>query len=168
MAHGLESPVLPDQQDSLMPSLLDRLIDPDSMGTTARTGYTIERFIQSVQRDLEDLLNTRRALVEDADAYPEAGRSIVAYGLPDVTSLNANKEEQWTQVGRQMERMIARFEPRLGQVRAVVVPPRPGASAVQFQIEAKLSVDPSPEVAFVTLLDLNTGRARVRGAEAPA
>jgi hypothetical protein len=37
---------------------------------------------------------------------------------------------------------------------------------MKFQIEARMSVDPFPEVAFETILELSTGRTFVAGSEA--
>src|SRR5262249_42777188 len=50
----------PQPQLGLTPSILDRLIDPESAGTAIMTGYSAEKMYQAVLRDLEDLLNTRR------------------------------------------------------------------------------------------------------------
>ena len=47
-----------------MPSVLDRLIDPDSDGTAWQRGYGVEQMIDAVRRDLEDLLNTHRIVAD--------------------------------------------------------------------------------------------------------
>ena len=43
-------------QEGLKPSIIDRLIDPESEGTSWRRGYSVEQMIDSVRKDLEDLL----------------------------------------------------------------------------------------------------------------
>src|SRR5262245_50855738 len=48
-------------QQGVTPSILDRLIDPESAGTEWRHGYGIDQLLEVVRRDLEDLLNTRQS-----------------------------------------------------------------------------------------------------------
>jgi type VI secretion system protein ImpF len=148
---------------SLMPSILDRLIDPDSAGTSWRRGYGPEQMADAVQRDLEDLLNTRQSHGGLPEGYREVERSIVAYGFPDLTSLNAITPEQRDQIGRLIEGVIGRFEPRLKDIRATLVDPGDGKQrTVRFRVEARLSVDPAPEVAFDTILELTTGHYSIK------
>ena len=83
-----------DPHQELMPSLLDRLIDPDAAGTSWRRGYGPAQMAEAVQRDLEDLLNTRQTHAGLSPEFEEVGSSIVAYGLPDLISLQADSPEQ--------------------------------------------------------------------------
>ena len=48
-----------------MPSLLDRLIDPEADGTTFKHGYSVQQMVAAVYRDLEELLNTRQTAQDD-------------------------------------------------------------------------------------------------------
>jgi type VI secretion system protein ImpF len=151
-----------DPQQGLMPSLIDRLIDPDAAGTAWRRGYGPEQMAEAVHRDLEDLLNTRQSHAGLPAEYEETQTSIVAYGLPDLTSLAADTPEQRASIGRVLEAIIARFEPRLKDVRATLVDAGDGRErTVRFRVEARLSVEPAPEVAFDTVLELTTGRYRI-------
>jgi type VI secretion system protein ImpF len=152
-----------DSQQPLMPSMLDRLIDPDSGGTVAQRGYSISQMVEAVQRDLEDLLNTRQTYPDMPEAFTEVARSIVGYGLPDLVSFNAVSPQQCLAFGRILEQIVSNFEPRLRDVRATMVDP--GGSKerrVQFRVEARLCVDPAPEVAFDTVLELATGHYSVQ------
>src|SRR5262245_14303139 len=110
-----------DPQQGLMPSLLDRLIDPDAGGTAARRGYSIEEMVQAVHRDLEELLNTRQTLVGVPRDCAEVLRSIVVYGLPDLTSLDAYTADQRAAIGKVLEGIIARNEPRLKHIKATLL-----------------------------------------------
>ena len=47
-------------QQGMTPSLLDRLLDPESEGTAWRSGYGLEEMMEVVRRDVESLLNTHR------------------------------------------------------------------------------------------------------------
>lgn len=151
-----------DSQQGLMPSVLDRLIDPDADGTTWRHGYGLQQMILAVHRDLEDLLNTRQILANIPPDCTELLRSIATYGLPDLASIEAITPDQRNAIGRVLEEIIQRNEPRLKQVRAVLVDPgRQLLRTVKFHIEARLSAEPAPEVAFDTILELTSGHSRV-------
>jgi type VI secretion system protein ImpF len=156
----------PDPNQSLMPSLLDRLIDPESAGTSWRYGYGIEQVMEAVRRDLEDLLNTRQTPVDTIKDFTELRTSVFAYGLPDLTSLNAITPQQRVEIGRLLERIVSTFEPRLTQVKAVLIQTNETLKpSLRFRIDAKLKMEPAPEVAFETTLELTTGRYSIRSAE---
>jgi type VI secretion system protein ImpF len=155
-----------DAQQGLMPSLLDRLIDPDADGTAWRHGFGVRQMIASVHRDLEDLLNTRQVLADLPPDCAELAASIVAYGMPDLTSVEAVTPDQRARIGKMLEALIRRFEPRLKDVRATLLEPDQAVRrAVKFRIEARLSVEPAPEVAFDTILELTTGRSSITRAD---
>ena len=148
-----------DSLKGFQPSILDRLIDPDSGGTAARRGYSLEQVRDAIQRDLEELLNTRQSNLGLPEAFSETHRSIVAYGLPDLTSMSALTSQQREEIGRLIEGVLIRFEPRLRDVRAVLLDATDNKDrTVRFRVEARLSMEPAPEVAFDTILELNTGR----------
>jgi type VI secretion system protein ImpF len=151
-----------DSQQGLMPSLLDRLIDPEASGTAWRPGYSVEQMIEAVHRDLEDLLNSRLTNLDIPEDCPETRRSLAGYGLPDLASLQAFTPAQRAEIGRVLEATIAHFEPRLRDVRATLV--NPGETkerTVKFRIDARLCLDPAPEVAFDTILELSTGHSTI-------
>jgi type VI secretion system protein ImpF len=157
----------PQSDDLLLPSMLDRLIDPGSGGTHSRRGYSVDQMIDAVRRDLEDLLNTRRTNIGLGAEFVEVQRSIEAYGVPDFGSVNAFTETQREEFGRVIERVIAIFEPRLRDVKATLVSGRDIRERhVRFHVNARLALDPAPEVAFETVLELMTGRASIRSSEA--
>ena len=80
-----------DSKQPLLPSMLDRLIDPESAGTAWRRGYGIHQMIDAVRRDLEDLLNTRQSHQGMPEEFVELQRSIATYGLPDFSSIDAGR-----------------------------------------------------------------------------
>ena len=152
-----------DPNQGLMPSLVDRLIDPSSGGTAWRRGYGVEQMMEAVRRDLEELLNTRQSTAGLPAEFPEVHNSIIGFGLPDLTNLAAYTDEQRAEVGRLIEAAINRFEPRLKSVQAVMLDGTDTKERrVRFRIDAKLCVDPAPEVAFDTVLELMTGRYSVK------
>ena len=151
-----------DPNQELMPSLLDRLIDPEPE-SKGRRGFTVEQMFRAVQRDLEDLLNTRQTTTDLPPEFVQLRKSIYDFGLPDLTSLNAISPAQREAIGRIIETMIERFEPRLRDVRATLVEGRStGERSIRFHIDARLCLDPAPEVAFDTILELMTGQYLVK------
>jgi type VI secretion system protein ImpF len=69
-------------------------------------------------RELQSLLNTR--LPVSAGSGDEGSQSVVNYGLPDFSTLNAASPGDRTVLARLIERKITAFEPRLRQVRVVL------------------------------------------------
>lgn len=156
-----------ESSQALTPSLLDRLIDPDSGGTAWRPGYGIEQVQEAVRRDLEYLLNTQTALHEIPPEYAEARNSLLSFGVPDVTSISRLGTQVREQIGRAIEESIRAHEPRLREVRATPLDDAedPKQMRIRYQITAKLHVEPFPEVAFTTILKLTTGQTSVASGE---
>ncbi|TMQ34737.1 MAG: type VI secretion system baseplate subunit TssE [Planctomycetota bacterium] len=156
----------PDPNLGLTPSILDRLTDPESAGTAWRPGYGVDEIIEAVHRDLEELLNTRQSNVGFPAEFTEVHRSIMGYGLPDLTSLNAITAGQRQQIGRLIEESVSLFEPRLKGVRAVLVDSKDKQERnLRFRIEARLCLDPAPDLVFDTILEMSTGRYSVSAAK---
>ena len=147
----------------LQPTIVDRLLDPESAGNAVITGYTVEKMYLAVRRDLEDLLNTLHPYHKFPENFPETRDSVVTYGLPDLASIEAISTEQRSHIGKLILRAIHRFEPRLKTVKVTLLKQESGSQmSVKFKIEARLTVDPAPEVAFDTILDVGTGKYEVQ------
>jgi type VI secretion system protein ImpF len=169
-----------DPFQTLQPSVLDRLIDAESAGTPDRPGYTLRQMEDVVRRDLEDLLNTRRPpeFVTGPTGRPEpffggleeVPTSIVNFGLRDLAYFNTLTPELRNEFARHIELVIGAYEPRLRDVQVSVRDPLQVAetmkgdykrTAMYFHIEARLNLDPAPEVAFETVLELTKGTHQV-------
>ena len=150
-----------DLPKGLLPSLKDRLLDPDSMGTRGQPGYTLSQVVDSVRDDLEDLLNTRRSQ-KLGEEYAELIRSIVSYGLPDLTSFDTSTSGKREQIGPIIEKIITLHEPRLRNVKATLVRSHNLDLRALFHIDAELRADPAPKVSFETVVELITGHASIR------
>ena len=151
-------------RQQLMPTILDRLIDPEMVGAGAQWGYTIPQMVDAVRRDVEELLNTRQSHQGLPEEFVETHRSIIAYGLPDFTSMNVRKTKGVEELGTMIESIVGMFEPRLRNIRAIPVEVAEGKKdkeepRVRFNIEATLFVDPFPEVEFATVVELLSGQA---------
>ncbi len=145
----------------LLPSVVDRLMDPGSMGAVTR-GAPIEAVTEAVRRDVEDLLNSRRIVDPELDRFPELSKSVFAYGVPEFVSKQAVTPQEREEVGRQMADAIARNEPRLRDVRArLLTPTGSNERSLRFLITARLRLDPAPAVEFETVVRLSTGQTAV-------
>jgi type VI secretion system protein ImpF len=150
-------------QQGLMPSMLDRLTDPESIGTAWRHGYGIQQMVDVVRRDLEDLLNTRATGSLIPDAFVETRNSILSFGLPDLSTLTAMSAQQREEIGQMISAVVSRHEPRLKDVKATLLNPDERLDqTVRFRIDARLRADPAPDVAFDTILELTTGHTKVQ------
>jgi type VI secretion system protein ImpF len=150
-----------DPKLGLMPSVLDRLIDPASAGTEAQRGYTLNQMMEAVRKDLEELLNTRQTLDDAARSRERVRNSILGYGLPDFTSVPVTTPQQRQEIAQALEATVVRYEPRLRDIRVVPLDPEGGKQTMlRFRIEARLTVEPGPEVAFDTVTE-QTGQYSV-------
>ena len=157
---------MPDHHQSLVPSLIDRLVEGSLYGAKQQPWYGLDDMMQAVQRDLEALLNTRGAAEGTLPGLPEVQNSLVCYGLPDLASVNGETLEGRRQVCAIIENVVRKYEPRLKDVRTTLLPPAsPFDRDVRFRIEGRLSVDPAPDVVFDTTLELSTGRYKVQSVE---
>lgn len=144
----------------LLPSVLDRLTDPESMGGLV-AGYDAREMLDAVRADLEELLNTRRTAADVPPEFEQVRNSIVTYGLPDLAGLNVATPGRSAELARVIAEVVARYEPRLTRVKVAAVRGAADARSVRFHIEAALNLDPAPEVGFETVLELTSGRATV-------
>lgn len=150
-------------------SVVDRLLDPSDTraeGSSTWSG-SVEALKESLVRDLEWLLNTRRIAEPASDSYPEVQRSVYHFGLPDVSSKSADSVDVQQALSRDIEECIRIFEPRLTDVRVGVrQSTEEGSRLARFVIEGLLRMEPNPErVVFDTVLETPTGKFFVRGDE---
>ena len=147
----------------LLPSILDRLLDPDSKGTQARPWYTVKQFLEVVRRDVEDLLNTRQTSSEHAHRFHHV-KEVLGFGFPDMNSLDVVTPKQREEIGRLIEAVITQYEPRLKDIHVTVQEEFDHKQLkVKFRLEGRLALDPAPEVMFDTTLELGSGQYSVKG-----
>lgn len=128
------------------------------------TPYSLQQLKQSVSRDIEALLNTRRELLTDLPPeYQELQRSLLTYGLPDFTTRSLQSQTDRKSIRREIEQNIGLFEPRLRSVKVTIENPKKFEQAMYFRIDALLRVDPNPEaVSFDAVLQLSTAKYQVK------
>lgn len=157
-----------DNEISLLPSVLDRLLD-DEPGARReplpRRAQNLRQLKKAVTRDLEALLNTRQEMLRELPAeFTALSRSILTYGLPDFTAFGLLNTHDRNRIRRVLEQAVATYEPRLARVRVTLEPPREYDRSMRFRIEALLRVEPAPEpVTFDAMLQLSTHEYTVQG-----
>lgn len=156
-------------KERLQPSLLDRLTDNEPERAVEGRDLRVlspQRLRESVRRDLAWLFNSvNLSSVQDLTGHPEAERSTVNFGLPDLSGKTAAGVHAPT-LEKLIRKAIWDFEPRLtkNSVRVKLIQDRKefGPNALCVLIEAELWAQPLPLRLFLrTDLDLETGEARV-------
>jgi type VI secretion system protein ImpF len=151
-------------------SMLDRLIDlePNNRleNPLSRT-QSVRLLKNAVRRDLEWLLNSRRVADPPDEGFKEVNRSAFVYGLPDLSSLTMATSADRNRLVRQVLATINLFEPRLMNVRLVMVEtPDASRKDVRLRIEAMLRMDPVPEpIFFDTVIELKSGNCHLSGGD---
>jgi type VI secretion system lysozyme-like protein len=127
-------------------------------------------FRRSVERDVEALLNTRRAMIPAPDWCPELRRSVYDYGLVDTTGMPVGTKAGRDRLLATLQDAIERFEPRLGQPRIRLIDAQQvRAPQIRFVLEAVLVMDPGREdVVFDTVLQVASGEYDVHDADTSA
>ena len=151
-------------------SALDRLIDlePDNrMENPMSRSQSVRLLKSSVRRDLEWLLNSRRIADAPDEGMKDINRSVYVYGLPDLSALTMASTADRNRLVRSILATINLFEPRLANVRLVMVETADaGKKDVRLRIEAMLRMDPVPEpVSFDTVIELKSGNCHLTGGE---
>ena len=137
-------------------SVLDRLSDAGDKPTTYAA--SVRALKESIRRDLEELLNTRRAPAEEMEGFEEAAGTVLNYGLAELSSLMPSSVNGAREVQRAVERCLADFEPRLRDVTVEVLHGELTVREIRLHIEARIPMRPSATaVSFDTMLDLTSG-----------
>jgi type VI secretion system protein ImpF len=144
---------------NLKPSVLDRLVDVSLNGAASGSWYTPEEMMESVRRDLENLLNTRKTCQGLCDGLPEVTNSLITYGVADSASLKVNTASQRKRVARELEEAISRFEPRVSRLKVTIGEPATRKDRVlRLHLSGTLDIEPSLDFELSGSLELVTGR----------
>jgi type VI secretion system protein ImpF len=156
-----------DPNQSVTISVIDRLIDldPKSQQEAPMTrAQSVRQLKQSVRRDLEWLLNTRRIPDEQAEENEDLRNSLLTYGLPDVSHFTIASMRDMNRLAWLIEGAVSTFEPRLEGAKVLMEPMNDGSRMLRFTIEGLLRMSPAPErVSFDTVLELSSGSYQVKG-----
>jgi type VI secretion system protein ImpF len=155
-----------DNEIRITPSILDRLLDfePDMSREAPKSrSKSLRELKLSVRRDLEWLLNSRCFPEEIDERLEEVKKSVVVYGLPDITGISAKSHIEQKRLADALENAIRIFEPRFLNLKVTLEPVNSIDRMLKFRIEASLNVEPTPEpIAFDTVLQLGSGEFEVK------
>lgn len=156
-------------QERLQPSLLDRLTD-DEPGkhdeSRDKRVITANRLRECVTRDIAWLLNCVNLGADEVLAdYPEVARSVLNFGIPDLTGTALAGVDAAT-LQRQLRAALLAFEPRLTASTLLVTvntdSTRMDRQSLVFNIESEMWAQPIPLKLYLkTEVDLETGAFRV-------
>jgi type VI secretion system lysozyme-like protein len=142
----------------LLGSILERLAPQEnSLGSRSQA----DSLEDSILRDLEMLLNTRREEFLIPPEFEQTATSIVNFGVPDLAkcgSLRSGPEQ--AKLCRWIEEAIRIFEPRLCNVAVRVVDRENVNPVLRFRVEAKAEFT-ARRVAFELGLKRDSGELAV-------
>jgi type VI secretion system protein ImpF len=150
----------PKAENLVTQSLLDRLCDVEEWPTTRHSSMRAYR--DSVKRDVEYLLNSRRPPMPELQGYPRAAISVVNYGLPDINSYSESGTDQNTLLTSIIQ-TLRNFEPRIQNMRVFVVRAETLNRSLRFHVEGQIQFDTTVEdIQFDTVLELTRGEYEVK------
>jgi len=155
-----------DNEIRITPSVLDRLLDfePDVSSEAPKSRSKSLRDLKiSVRRDLEWLLNSRSFPGDIDEQLEEVKKSVIVYGLPDITGISAKSHVEQKRLTEALETAMKNFEPRFLNLKVTLEPVNNIDRMLKFRIEAQLNVEPTPEpITFDTVLQLGSGDFEVK------
>ena len=155
------------RQTTTLPSVLDRLLDdaPDQTKGAFLT-FTLPDFKAALARDLESLLNTRVIYSDEfITKYPQSTKSVVNYGIPDLSSLSLLNPDHRELLREQIRRAIENHDKRLHDVKVNFSTEGNTERLLRFRVDAMLKIHPyRPSVSFDATLQLSSNAYQVRGA----
>jgi type VI secretion system protein ImpF len=153
-------------KERLQPSLLDRLTDfaPEKdKESSSQQVLSQKQFKDAVIRDVAWLLNTTSLdSVIDLEAYPEVRRSVINYGMPDISGHTSHSVDAEA-LEKSLRSIIYQFEPRIIQNSLKVSvhsnPDEMSHNSLVFAIEGVVFGQPMPfQVVLRSELDLEYGQ----------
>jgi len=156
-------------KERLQPSLLDRLTDHDPdkrKESSAQQVLSQRQFKDAVIRDLGWLLNSVSLdCVVDLSPYPEVSRSVLNYGLPEISGQTASTVDV-AELEKMLLEVIRQYEPRIIQhtleVNVTSNPEEMNHNALIFEIKGHVFGQPMPfQVVLRSELELESANFNV-------
>jgi type VI secretion system protein ImpF len=142
-------------------SLVDRLSDLDDW--PSRRDGSMRLYRESMKRDIEWLLNTRRPQIPEADGYPQALASVISYGLPDIGMFDGSAGKDTNALVSALIKTIRTFEPRIKDPKVFISRSDPLNRSIRFHIEGQIAFENMVEdITFDTVLELVSGEYEVK------
>jgi type VI secretion system protein ImpF len=152
-----------EQRQYIQLSVFDRLESGADLGILGGRASDIEVVRKSVLRDVENLLNTRRCIIDPPQGYQYLRQSMFVYGLEDFVAKNPKSPEVRSALQSSIVGTIARFEPRLRRVSVEFNDQEGNEQNLCFTVMATLFADPIHEpIYFDTWFSVNRGEYKIR------
>jgi type VI secretion system protein ImpF len=141
-------------------SLVDRLTDREPWPETRSA--SVAMFRDSLKRDIEWLLNTRKPVMPELESYPATAASVLNYGFTDIRSFDSSAGKDPNALIRAMEECVRTYEPRILQPRVFLSRSDPLSRSLRFHLEGRIIYeDMEEEIKFDTVLELISGEYEV-------
>ncbi len=143
---------------ALTPSIFDRLLDYNPSSNTegqVSRGQVIKELRESVRRDLEFLLNSRRPCISLPKKWQQLEDTVINYGIPDYTGVNLDVDDERVKFASLIERIILKNETRLKSVKITVIDESESMDRTfHFRIDGILKVEPAVKpVVFDSIME---------------
>lgn len=147
---------------NLTASLLDRLLDDDPKVVQEPSQYRVfseRQIVDSVLRDIENLLNTRCSPIDIPASFKALKSSVIKYGIKDFSVENPGSGLVRRSLSREIESAIKRYEPRLKNPVVRLEKDDKNKRQLFFRISGVLIMEPLAEpISFDTFFDMNRAR----------
>jgi type VI secretion system protein ImpF len=116
-------------------------------------GISLQQLRESVASDLEDLLNSRMALLDGViDDFSLAKQSVLQFGIIDFVGLSTANPIDRDKICQSIKQSIAAHEPRLKQVKVTMLFDGHNMGALSLSIQAYLDIQPLFEPVILDVL----------------
>jgi type VI secretion system protein ImpF len=144
-------------------SVFDRLDSGSDFGIFGGRVSDIQIVRKSVLRDVENLLNTRRSIIDPPESYHYLNDSMFVYGLEDFVAKNPKSPDVRKALKQSIETTIRKFEPRLMHVLVEFNNEAGNEHNLCFTVKATLNADPVLEpIYFDTWFSVNRGEYKIK------
>ena len=142
-------------------SIVDRLAERGEWPETR--AESIEKFLKSLKRDLEWLLNTRQPIIPNLKSYPQTAKSVLNFGFVDIHSFDGSAGKEQNALTVALEKCIRTFEPRINQPRVYLTRSDHLSRSLKFHIEGQIFYENmDEEIKFDTVLEMISGEYEVK------
>jgi type VI secretion system protein ImpF len=147
-----------DRDQPLVISVLDRLLDADSLTAAdslkSRRQYLID-LRNALRRDLEDMLNTHQSCLTPPPELADLNTSLINYGIPHFLGLQVASDSAREKFRAEIELLLRRFEPRFKRVSVTLTEASDALDrTLRFRIDALIYAEPDLEqISFDSMIE---------------
>lgn len=143
-------------------SLLDQLIDKEQAGHKVKKNNPEYVFALILRRDLENLLNTYKSWWTWPEELVELNKSIINYGIDDISYYNLNTIKACEDLCAQLEQSIQLYETRLNEVKVKIDEHDQFEMILKLRIEAIIEVESMAiPIIYRSTLDQRNGKISI-------